>query len=236
MLGSCKAYKQSVLFQVDEEEFANLQAQAQIVQATYQIEAFDQLDIAVYTNKGERLVDPNNALAADAAYNVESPAYTINSTGKVELPLLGYVALAGLTLEESNQKLAELYRAFYKDPFVITQFVNKRVIVLGASTQKVVPLDQPGMNLLEVIALAGDFSETGKGNNIRLLRGDLSNPEVHIIDLSTIQGLRQANLMVQPNDIIYIEPAKKPFAGLRDFTPILGALTSILALIVALNR
>ena len=64
---------------------------------------------------------------------------------------------------------------------------------------------------------------------MRLLRGDFNNPEVYVIDLSTIEGLRQANLAVQPDDIIYIEPAQRPLSGLRDFTPIISAITSILA-------
>ena len=52
------------------------------------------------------------------------------------LPLLGEVALSGLTLEETNSKLAELYQSYYKDPFVLTRYANKRVVVLGASTNK----------------------------------------------------------------------------------------------------
>ncbi len=235
LLTSCNAYKQSILFQIDSEEYSALATTVQSVEHNYQIEPFDELLISIYTNNGERLIDPNNLLGEEISVDLVVPSYTVNSEGSAKLPMLGEVELAGLTLQEVNQKLSSLYTAYFIDPFVVTEFANKRVVVLGASIQKVVPLKE-GMNLLEVIALAGDLTEVGRGDNIRLLRGDLANPQVHVIDLSTIAGLRQANLSVRPNDVIYIEPARRPAQALRDFTPILGAITSILALIVALNR
>ncbi len=236
LICSCNTYKNSILFSVDDEDFSALAKAKQEAQANYVIQAHDQLEVVIYTNKGESLIDPNNALDTQGAVVQENPLYTINSEGNTDLPILGAVNLGGLSLGEANAKLAELYSVYYKNPFVQTKYANKRVVVLGASKTKVVPLNNEGMNLLEVLALAGGVYETGKGNNIRVIRGDLDNPEISVIDLTTFDGMRSANLNVQPNDIIYIEPVRRPFSGLRDFTPILGAITSVLALIVALNR
>ena len=65
LLASCKAYKQSLLFQIDEAQFTEVEARAQVVESSYQIKPYDELEVTVYTNKGERLVDPNNALGPD---------------------------------------------------------------------------------------------------------------------------------------------------------------------------
>ncbi len=204
----------------------------------YVVQANDQLQIEVYTNKGEELIDPINALRQDQKIDETTPpAYQVNPDGFVELPIIGQVKLAGLTLPEMNGFLEKKYGAYYKDPFVLTEFLNKRVTVLGATGGKVIPLENEGMNLLEILALAGGVNNDAMGHNIRLIRGDLSNPQVKVIDLSTIEGMTQANLRVQPNDVIYVEPVRRPVTeGLKDVVPILSLLTSALALIVAFAR
>lgn len=236
VLYSCGAYKQNVLFKVDQGDFADLPVMVASAQDGYTIQPFDQLQIMVYTNKGEQLIDPHNALETNANISKEDPTYQIDAQGSVYLPIVGKLKLGGLSIAQANELLADRYSIYYKDPYVTINFMNKRVIVLGATAAKIVPLTSEGINLLEVLALAGGLDENAKGSNIRLIRGDLSNPQVQVIDLSTIRGMKAANLNIQPNDIVYVEPVKKPFTALRDFTPILGAVTSILALIIALNR
>jgi len=236
VLGSCRAYKENLMLQIDEDDYQSLNPLVDVAQESYIIQAHDKLEITVYTNKGEQLIDPNRVLQSEPATSEpEKPHYTVGEDGKVNLPILGEVALNGKSLAQANQLLVERYSVYYKSPYVKTTYINKRVVVLGAS-EKVIPLPNEGMNLLEVLALAGGLNENGKSHNIRLIRGDLSNPQVAIVDLSSLEGMRQANLQVYPNDIIYVEPAKRPFAALRDFSPILVAFTSVLALIVALTR
>ncbi|MFA5194625.1 MAG: hypothetical protein WC401_02395, partial [Bacteroidales bacterium] len=58
------------------------------------------------------------------------------------------------------------------------------------------------------LAKAGGIND-GKAHKIKLIRGDLKNPKVYIIDLSTVEGMTKANLIVQANDIIYVQPRNK---------------------------
>jgi polysaccharide export outer membrane protein len=235
---SCKSYQANILFTVEEGDMEELSKVAVEVHQNYIVSPNDHLQIEVYTNKGEKLIDPDNALNVDQRTGNDNtlPVYTISSDGTVELPIIGYVELAGMSLGEVNGFLAEKYKEYYKDPFVLTRYLNKRVIVLGATEGKVVPLENEGMNVLEVLALAGGVNNDAKGSNIRLIRGDLNNPQVQVIDLSTIEGMARANLEVQPNDIIYIEPVRRPITeGLRDIVPVLSILTSVFALVVALS-
>jgi polysaccharide export outer membrane protein len=72
------------------------------------------------------------------------------------------------------------------------------------------------------------YRNGGKANNIRIIRGNLKNPRVQQIDLSTLDGMRRANLQVEPNDIIYVEPIRRPFLdALADAGPIIS-LASVL--------
>jgi polysaccharide export outer membrane protein len=92
------------------------------------------------------------------------------------------------------------------------------------------------MNLIEVIALSGGVQNNERASNIRLIRGDLNNPEVHIIDLSTIEGMTKANLHVQPNDIIYIEPVRRVLTeSLQEVTPFIGLISSVITIVVLIT-
>jgi polysaccharide export outer membrane protein len=94
---------------------------------------------------------------------------------------------------------------------------------------KVVTLENENTSLIEALALAGGITETGKAYKIKLIRGDHRNPQVQLIDLSTVEGLRQSNLQLQANDIIYVEPVPRISQHvLSQITPIIGIITSVL--------
>ena len=51
------------------------------------------------------------------------------------------------------------------------------------------------------------------------------------IDLSTLDGMRRANLQVEPNDIIYVEPVRRPLLdALVDAAPILNLSSLVLTI------
>jgi polysaccharide export outer membrane protein len=65
-----------------------------------------------------------------------------------------------------------------------------------------------------------------------LIRGDLNNPEVHLIDLSTIEGMAKANLKIEANDIIYIEPVRKVLVeSISDISPVIGLFSSVISIV-----
>lgn len=235
---SCKSYQANILFKVDEEGMGELSKVVMEAGDNYVVSGNDHLQIEVFTNKGEELIDPNNALNSPTGdIDTSPPVYIVKPDGTVNLPIIGSAKLDGMTIPEVSAHLEEKYSVYYKDPFVQTKYLNKRVIVLGATEGKVIPLENEGMNLLEVLALAGGLNNNARGNNIRLIRGDLSNPQIQVIDLTTVEGMARANLEIQPNDIVYVEPVRRPFAeSLRDVLPLLGLVTSVLALVVALSR
>ncbi|MDH5398324.1 MAG: polysaccharide export periplasmic protein, partial [Cyclobacteriaceae bacterium] len=129
------------------------------------------------------------------------------------------------------EKFTSLYNALY----VKIKFESKRVVVLGASGGQVIPLYYPGTRLSEIVALAGGVNLNGKAHNIRVLRGD----DIIVADLSTVKGYKETNIIMQPDDIVYIETVRKPFIeSVRDYSPLLSIATSIIsitALIIGLR-
>ena len=243
-MAGCGAYRNRILFSADPADLAApLAAAVAEADRNYTIRTDDYLEVEVYTNRGEILIDPNFEIMKEIGVNGqnnqlrEAPRYLVRQGGLVALPVVGDVALAGLTLSQADSLLARRYATIYEAPFVITRYTNKRVFVLGTTVGQVIPLLNENMNLIEVLALAGGIGTQSRTDNIRLIRGDLANPQVQMIDLSTIEGMRSASLQVQSGDIIYVQPVQRVVAeAVRDISPILSVITSVFALIVLVGR
>jgi polysaccharide biosynthesis/export protein len=216
-----------------------LSSDVQVLEKQYIIKANDLLDIRVYTNKGERIIDPNFELSKDISQNQQQqsrPRFQVFEDGTVKFPMVDTVKIAGMNLREAEQYLSAKYNSYYKDAFVTLEYLNKRVVVLGAPGGKVIPLENENISVIEAIALAGGIDQGGKAHNIRLIRGDLRKPEVFLIDLSTIEGTRMSMTSALPGDIIYVEPTRKIVTeGINDFMTVFSILISTLTLIVLIE-
>lgn len=256
LLSSC--FKKNIMFQSDTAVGDSLLFAASKLDKSYIINPNDFLDVQVFTNNGERLVDPNFAMPSGAGIggggNAQAQAqlqpvikYLVQYDGFIDLPLIGRIKMEGYDLHQADSCLSKEYGRFYKGAFVYTRLLNKRVYVFGAlasagggttslsTSGKVVPLENENMNVIEVMAIAGGIDYYSKVHNIRLIRGNLKNPSVQIIDLHTIEGMRKANLAVQPNDILYIEKYNRRFSqSLVEITPAISLITSAITLVVLL--
>ncbi len=167
---------------------------------------------------------------------LDYPDFTVQQSGMINIPKLGYVKVEGLTLVQTDSLLSKAYSKFYEKPFVRSRYNNKRIVIFRGATGIVLPLRSENMNLIEVLGLTGGMPNDQRAKNIRLIRGDLKDPDVYVIDLSTIKGITAQNLLVQPNDIIYVEPVRKAIIEqIGDLSPILSLFTSILTLVLVLR-
>ncbi|MGZ4056618.1 MAG: polysaccharide biosynthesis/export family protein, partial [Bacteroidia bacterium] len=111
---------------------------------------------------------------------------------------------------------------------------NKRVIVFpgSAGDARVIPLLNNNTTLIEALALAGGIADDGKAKMVKLIRQNGDNHDVFLIDLSKIQGIKDASMVLQANDIIYVEP-KRRYASrlLTDIAPIVSLITSAFILL-----
>ncbi len=152
--------------------------------------------------------------------------------------MIGFVQVQGYTLNQADSMFQSRFETYYRDTYVYSQVVSRRVVVLGATGGSVIPLTNENMNLIEVLALAGGMPENGKAQNIRLIRNIASDkPIVQVVDLTTIGGLQKANLRIQPNDVVYVEPVRRVFnESLRDVLTVLGAVTNVLTSYVVIRN
>ena len=167
-LGSCTASRiqqQNILFRTDGAgriDTAKLRDVVNRAERNYIIQPNDYLEVHVYTNKGERILDPNGELmiwyakrhdrrrwrgeqsgsggccgrwsgGGRPGNSQSSSEFLVQHDGVVKLPMVNYQRIAGLTLLQADSLLQIKYTEFYKDVFVTTRISNNRIIVMGAT-------------------------------------------------------------------------------------------------------
>lgn len=191
----------------------------------------DEFSFMIYTLDGERLIEYTQG--SQNTQNRQGSSYAVQLDGTVKLPIVRETKLSGMTEREAEKYLEDMYSEFLNQPFVQIRVNNKRVIIFpggDGGNAKVVNLIYNQTSLFEALALAGGISD-GRANKIKLIRGDLKNPQVYKIDLSTLEGIKEANLTIQANDIIIVEPrAKIAQKILREITPYLTLVSTMLVI------
>ncbi len=199
----------------------------------YTISPNDILNFRLFTNDGMQLIEMNTE-GGNQQQNLNfSLNYLVRPDSLVELPSLGEINLVGLTVPEAQDKLADKYITLYNNPFIQIEVINNRVIVFPGSggAARVISLTNNNTSVIEALALAGGLTTRGKAKKVKLIRKVNNETEVYLMDLSTIEGIKYANSVVQANDIIYVEPtAEVARELLRDITPVLTLFTSALIL------
>ncbi|WP_043023765.1 polysaccharide biosynthesis/export family protein [Fluviicola taffensis] len=203
--------------------------------AEYQISRDDRFSFMLYTNDGERIVNEMAGMNKDAVAK-ETIEYVVRPDGTADLPILGPTPVSGLTVKQCEDTLAHLFeqKNGYNNPFVQVKLTNQRVIVFpgNGSAARVIPLQNSNTTLMEAIALAGGIAERGKANKVKIMRIVNNVRTMYIIDLSKIEGLKYADMIVQANDFIYIEPKEQVAQEtLKVVAPIVSLISSALVII-----
>ncbi len=206
----------------------------------YKIATNDLVSIQFAPNKGYKIFEQYGA--TDNIQGMINISLKVEEDGTVNFPLLGRIELRGLTLREAEQKLRQLLSVYFNDPYISVSVSNRRIIIFpgGVGTARVLPLERDNMTLLEALALAGGIPPSGKAYKIKVIRGGLKNPKVYLFDLSTLESAKNADFILQADDIIYVEPAYQiPQEILNQITPwitLVNTLLAIVSFIIVLKR
>lgn len=197
----------------------------------YTISHDDKFTFALYTNEGHQIIESMAGVSEKSA-PASNPEFIVRQNGTADLPELPQpVRIEGLTVKQLEDTLSRLYSKAYQKPFVQVKITNQRVIVFpgGGSDAKVIPLQNNNTTLMEVIAQAGGIAERGRADKVKIMRSIGARREVFEVDLSTIEGLKYADIVVQANDYIYVEPSERVTRGVvQEAAPVISLLSSAL--------
>lgn len=195
----------------------------------YVINLYDKLDVRVYTNSGLQLINTEQGGVAVQRDNVV--AYQVESDSTVRLPIVGRVKVAGNTITATEAMLEKLYQQYYQQPFVKVNVTNRRVIIFkaGSTNGSVLTINNEKFTLIEALAQAGGIDDMSKAYRIKVLRGDLKNPKVFLYNISSIEDVKKSNLVLQSNDIIYVERRPRYIQRtLTEITPYVSLINTVM--------
>lgn len=168
-----------------------------------------------------------NAIAADFRGNILGPGdiikivvyghpdmtneVKVNENGNITFPLLGEVAVDGLTPVEAERKLEDLLRSrdILRKPqinILTASLQSQMVSVLGyVRNQGRYPIEGR-RSLTEVLAMAGGILPEG-GDTVIIIRSDGGKYTQQVIDFLEMlrSGDLELNLNVRSDDLIYVE-------------------------------
>ncbi len=135
--------------------------------------------------------------------------YSVNDSGAIELPEIGALGVAGLTVNEAQNKIEKALEVYLKKATIIVKLVSFKITILGEVRSPgyyYVYNDQA--TVLEGLGLAGDLTDFGNRENITIIRQNDDGVGAVLVNLKDPKFLASPYYFLKPNDVIYIQPVK----------------------------
>ena len=189
--------------------------------------------------------------------------FIVSDSGSVNLPILGKVAVLGLSIDEAQEKIQNVTNKYLTDALAVVKLAQYKFTVLGevnAPGYKIAQGDR--INIFEAISQAGDLTYSSKRNKVLIIRQELISDKTnksaaslnagtqagnsiprlithtYQVDLTTPDILSSDAYFIQPNDIIYVKPnflrALRITAG--DYLLMLGSVTSTITAVFLITK
>jgi len=205
--------------------------QLEQVEFEYKIQSHDRVSVLVYKHP-DLSTSTINTLQQERGL-------LVNSRGEIRMPLIKSLHLEGLTQTEAETALETALAVYIKQPDVQVEVLNKRAYIIGEVKRPgEIQLDNERLSLLQIIAKAGDLTDQANRKSILILRGQ-SNSQIktEVVNLTDVHSLKTANLMIKPNDIVYVTPnSMKAFnTAVNEIDPIFSLIGHVLAPFVSMK-
>ncbi len=170
--------------------------------------------------------------------------YMVDKNGMVEIPILGKLAVEGLTTMEVKELVRSKALKYYKDPLINVRIASFYITVLGE-------VKRPGLfvvanekiNIIDALGLAGDMTLGGKRGNVIVIREENGESVFTRVNLNSTDIVNSKYYYLQSGDKIYVEPLKAfARAGTTDerstrfVTLMLGVITVSLTAVTLITR
>lgn len=165
--------------------------------------------------------------------------FTVAIDGNITLPKVGQIKMAGLTRDEARDTLTAAYKQYLLDPIVSVKFSNFHYSVLGE-------VRSPGnyistndkLSIFEALAQAGDITEFGRYENVRILRDINGKREIITLNLLDKQILNSPDYYIKRYDIIYVQSRnlKSVTENFARSATFIATITSVLAIVLILFK
>ena len=191
----------------------------------YRIQPHDRISITMYNH-------PELGTSTIQSQREDNRGVLVDSRGYVRLPLIKNIHIAGLTQAAAQKKIERAFKPYLEDAEVYLEVLNKRAYILGEVNKPgEVRLFNEKLTLLQLLATAGDLKDGANRKSITILQKRGDKIYTRTVDLTGQNSLKMANLIIHPNDVVYVPPRNtKVFnVGVKEASPVFGLAGSILS-------
>ncbi|MFH1353039.1 MAG: polysaccharide biosynthesis/export family protein [bacterium] len=161
---------------------------------------------------------------------------TVQYDGEIACPLIGAINAAGLTRAELSLKISEALSKYVENPqvsVIVKKFSRRQVYIIGQ-------IGKPGpfplkkdMKLLELISIAGSFTDSALEDKIEILREN----KILKVNLKKVMRQKEKDIILQAGDIVYVPRTSlaRTNVFIRHISPVLTLITTVLTIIILIS-
>jgi polysaccharide export outer membrane protein len=208
----------------------------------YHIRAKDNLYIGISTPDQDlsKMTDPTSngasvAMAYEGTASKSVNGNVVDIEGNINLPMLGKIPVAGLTVSEAEDTIRGFTKQYLKDATVKVRLLSYKVTVLGEVKMPGIYFNYNSyITVLDAISLAQGTTDYAKLADVLVLRPTTSGTKTFSLNLNSKSAIQSSAWYLQPDDVVVLQPGKNK--GLQQKLPLVGVLVgSLSALLLLLN-
>ncbi len=173
----------------------------------------------------------------------QNTGFVLDLEGNLELPQIGIVELAGLTIPEAEMKVKEMLEGYFETPMVRIQLLNYHFTIVGEvqNEGRYTSFD-PEINIFDAITLAGNLTEFADRATIKIVRTEENESRVIYLNALDERTLNAENFFLKRGDLIIVPPLDARTASMYTLPNtarvlgIVGSITGLVALIITLSQ
>lgn len=158
--------------------------------------------------------------------------FLVDENGNMDFFKLGSIHAEGMTKKALKSKLEVELVPYLREAIVSVAIINRHITMLGAAGPKVMPLDNQNVTILDALASSGDIGEKGRTDNVLVIREKGVDKEFKHLNLTDASIFYSPYFYLQPNDIVYVEPAKQKAKNTAQIISYITAGVSFALLII----
>lgn len=167
--------------------------------------------------------------------------YLVNSDGQIEFPILGKIAVSGLTTVEIATEIKNKLAYYYKDLFVNVN-LNGRVYFMSGRTGSTIAINNERLTIFEAISQANQQMDPYDiKDKMWLIREDSGKRYFVNLDLNSKKIFESPYYYLRNNDLLYVKPGRfssvnsisSPF---RASISILGSIASAIGFVLLIKN
>ena len=133
----------------------------------------------------------------------------VRPDGRISLPLLNDVDVAGLTPDQIRERVTDMARKFVEEPSatVVVKQINSRKVYITGNVERPgpFPLLRP-TTILQLISLAGGLKEFAKAGDIVVVRTEGDQQATYQFNYDEIKNRKNLtqNILLKPGDTVIV--------------------------------